>query len=118
MKFLPYLAIALCLLWHTVDTNSLKDEVSDLKARDTLHSNKISTLEGKIDLCAEEKKALIAEIREITRPLTRLIVVNGWVLGGTGCGGDGGKEIWTKMINQTQSAQGCGNMPSKTRRFI
>lgn len=80
MRFLPYLLIALCflLLWGHYDHSN---EISDFKARDTTHSKKIKALEGKIDLCTKEKKALIAEIREITRPLTRLIVVNGWVLG-------------------------------------
>ena len=81
MKYLIPILTLLWLLLLTCAANNMAKELSDLKAMDTLHSNKISTLEGKIDLCAKEKKALIAEVREITRPLTHLIVVNGWVLG-------------------------------------
>ena len=81
MKYLPYLLIALCFCMILGLAKAVKTTVSDLEARDTIHSNKISTLESKIGLCAQEKKALIAEIREITRPLTRLIFIDGGFLG-------------------------------------
>ena len=81
MKYLIPIFTLLCFLLLIGIFYTLTGEINSLKARDTIHTNKIRALEDKIDLCTKEKKALIAEVREITRPITRLIVVNEWVLG-------------------------------------
>jgi len=65
MRFLPYLLIALCLLWHTVDTNSLKDEVSDLKARDRVHTEEIMQLRADLDLNTLKIDKVVPGVREI-----------------------------------------------------
>ena len=80
MKYLIPILLILCLILLLGRTNDQGKDITELREGYRLLSKKIEALEGQIGLCAEEKKALIAEIREITKPLTRLVPVGGlWI---------------------------------------
>ena len=72
MKYLPYLLIALCLIFLILVSNDLAKERSERKAADRLHSEEIAELLNvlfvTLHTCPKGKQIVI--------PLTRVILVN------------------------------------------
>lgn len=80
MKYLPYLAIALCLALLLGLSSSLNKEKSERKAMDRLHSKEIIALRGQIGVVDDKIDRITAEVADSMKPFSKLIPIDrGWL---------------------------------------
>ena len=80
MKHVPAILTLLCFLL-LLGYCDLDNEVSDLKEEVGLLRKQVTALQGYVDVTDDKCDRIKAEVRDMVKPFTRLIPVNGWVLG-------------------------------------
>ena len=80
MKYIILTLIALCLILLLGFTNDLAKEMTQLRARDTILLAKIEASERQIDLNTLKMEKMVYGVREILKPYTKLIPIDGGYL--------------------------------------
>ena len=80
-NMMKYILIALWLLLLTCVANNMAKEISDLKERDSLHSQEIIALRGYIAMVDDKADRIEQAREEAFKPFIKVIPVDGGFLG-------------------------------------